>query len=738
MSKGIFDNKSPDSVEGVLERITFYNEENGFLIGKLKGTEGKEEIAVVGKAPKVQCGETLLLTGSWTMHPKHGKQFSFEKFESKLPSSAYGVRKYLASGLIHGIGKTYAKKIVDHFGADTLRIISEESARLREIEGIGSMRAKSIKQAWEEQKAVREVMMFLQTYGVTDALCLRLVRKYGNEAKTILESDPYRIIREVKGIGFKTADRIALNLGLASNGPPRIDAGILHVLQECEDQGHTHFERREVALQAIELLEANSDEVENRIDALLSQGEIVPSKSDWIQLPTTFRAEHTLARSLTLVNHGKSSLPSILIDKALEWAQGKAGFQFAQMQDEALRQALSSKVSILTGGPGTGKTTILRALVSILRAKKTKILLAAPTGRAAKRMSESARHFAQTVHRLLKFDPSQGGFSMNEQNPLVCDYLIMDESSMLDTRLASALVRALPSNAHLLLVGDADQLPSVGSGNVLKDLIECNLLPVTRLEVTFRQADDSGIVGLAHSILSGKASPPPPLEPHSTLPRTHDVHFIRAETPEECVRVVCDLYKRVLPKTFGVDPKNDLQVLAPLHRGVGGIGNLNDQIRDAINPNGATHIMGSLLFREGDKVIQTRNNYDKDVFNGDLGIISKVDNLNGILEIDFDNRLVKYERMEVTDLQPAYAITVHKSQGSEYPVVIFPLLKQHFMMLQRNLVYTGLTRAKKKVVFVGDPAAYAMAIRNNKSLSRETDLIRKFQQEFEPTQTPNR
>ncbi|MGA1101958.1 MAG: helix-hairpin-helix domain-containing protein, partial [Opitutales bacterium] len=292
MNKGIFDHKPSDSVEGVLERITFYNEENGFLIGKLKGTEGKEEIAVVGKAPKVQCGETLVLTGSWTMHPKHGKQFSFEKFESKLPSSAYGVRKYLASGLIHGIGKTYAKKIVDHFGADTLRIISEESGRLREIDGIGAMRAKSIKQAWEEQKAVREVMMLLQSYGVTDALCLRVVRMYGNEAKTILESDPYRMIREVKGIGFKTADRIALNLGLASNGPPRIDAGILHVLQECEDQGHTHFDRREVALQAIELLEAHSDEVENRIDALLSQGEIIPSKSDWIQLPTTFRAEH--------------------------------------------------------------------------------------------------------------------------------------------------------------------------------------------------------------------------------------------------------------------------------------------------------------------------------------------------------------------------------------------------------------------------------------------------------------
>jgi exodeoxyribonuclease V alpha subunit len=714
------------SISGVLERITFYNDENGFLIGKLKGNDGKDEIAVVGKAPKVQCGETLLLSGSWSMHPKHGKQFTFDTFESKLPASAYGIRKYLASGLIHGIGKTYASKIVDHFGADTLRVISEESARLLEIEGIGKMRAKSIKLAWEEQKAVREVMMFLQTYGVTDALCLRLVRKYGNEAKTILETDPYRIIREVKGIGFKTADRIALNLGLASNGPPRIDAGILHTMQECEDQGHTHFERREIVLQAIELLEANSDEVEARMNCLLEQSEVVESKLNWIQQPATARAELTLAQSLKFLLKGQSSLPSILVDKAIDWAQQKAGFEFADAQAEALKQSLSSKVSILTGGPGTGKTTILRALVSILRAKKTKIFLTAPTGRAAKRMSESTSHFAQTIHRLLKFDPSQGGFSVNENSPLVCDYLIMDESSMLDTRLAAALVRALPANAHLLLVGDADQLPSVGSGNVLKDLIESGELPVTRLGVTFRQADDSGIVGLAHSILAGKSGPPVPLEPSSALPRHHDVHFIRAESPEQCVEVVCNLCENVLPKSMGINPQTDLQILAPLHRGVGGIGNLNDQVRDSINPTGATHVVGSMLFREGDKVIQTRNNYDKDIFNGDLGVIQKVDSINGVLEIDFEGKRITYERMEVTDLQPAYAISVHKSQGSEYPVVIFPLLKQHFMMLQRNLVYTGLTRAKRKVIFVGDPAAYAMAIRNNKTVERKTDLVRKF------------
>ena len=725
---GNIKNKQSESLEGVLERITFYNEENGFLIGKLKGQTKAAEIAVVGKAPKVQCGETLVLTGSWTTHPKHGRQFSFTSLKSKLPASAYGIRKYLASGLIHGIGKTYANKIVDHFGADTLRVISEESGRLREIEGIGKLRAKSIKEAWEEQKAVREVMMFLQTYGVTDALCLRLVRKYGNSAKTILETEPYRIIREVKGIGFKTADKIALNLGLASNGPARIDAGVLHTLQESEDEGHTHVERRELALNAANLLEADATDVENRIDALMSEGELVTSKPDWVQNPISARAEETLVRCLNNQSQAKSSLPPIQVEKAIIWAQEKAGFSFADQQAEAVRQALQSKISILTGGPGTGKTTILRALVSILRAKKTKILLAAPTGRAARRMAESCSHFAQTVHRLLKFDPSQGGFTMNEQNPLTCDFVIMDEASMLDLRLAAALIRSIPPKAHLVLVGDADQLPSVGSGNVLKDLIECELFQVTRLAVTFRQAENSGIVGLAHGILAGKGSPPPPVDSLSEINPQHDVHFIRAVTPEECVTAVTKLSKDILPRKFSIDPKNDLQILAPLHRGIGGIGNLNDQLRDALNPNGATQVMGAMLFREGDKVIQTRNNYDKDVFNGDMGIIEAVDTLNGKVDIDFEGKKVSYQRMEITDLQPAYAISVHKSQGSEYPVVIFPLLKQHFMMLQRNLVYTGLTRAKRKVVFVGDPAAYGMAIRNDKTLVRQTDLVRKLKE----------
>jgi exodeoxyribonuclease V alpha subunit len=713
-------------LEGVLERITFYNEENGFLIGKLKGNDKSAEVAVVGKAPKVQCGETLALKGKWVNHPKHGRQFSFSSFESKLPASAYGIRKYLASGLIHGIGKTYANKIVDKFGADTLNVISEDSGRLREVGGIGKKRIKNIREAWQEQKAVREVMMFLQTYGVTDALCLRLVRKYGNEAKTVLETDPYRIIREVKGIGFKTADKIALNLGLSNNGPKRIEAGILHTVQEAEDQGHNHMERRELVIQSANLLESDSNEIDRRIDSLIESGDLVTSKQDWLQLPSTARAEITLARSLINLNQTRSSLPPINEEKAIAWAQDKAGFGFADAQSDGIREALLKKVSILTGGPGTGKTTILRALVSILRAKKAKVLLAAPTGRAARRMAESCSYFAQTVHRLLKFDPSQGGFTVNEQNPLICDFIIMDEASMLDLRLAAALVRSIPPQSHLLLVGDADQLPSVGSGNVLKDLIVSKLFKVTRLAVTFRQTEDSGIVGLAHGILEGKTSPPTPLDHPSGLNPKDDVHFIRANSPEECVSHITLLLKEILPKKFSIDPNNNVQVLAPLHRGIAGIGNLNDQIRDSINPHGATHSMGFNLFREGDRVIQTRNNYDKDVFNGDMGIIDSVDSINGKIEILFEGRRIIYERMEVTDLQPAYAISVHKSQGSEYPVVIFPLLKQHFMMLQRNLVYTGLTRAKKKVIFVGDPAAYAMAIRNNKTLVRQTDLIRKI------------
>ncbi|MBT4667135.1 MAG: ATP-dependent RecD-like DNA helicase [Opitutae bacterium] len=718
---------SDESLEGVLERITFYNEENGYLIGKLRSGEDGQEVTAVGKAPKVQCGETLLLSGTWSTHPKHGRQFGFTKCETKLPASAYGIRKYLGSGLVHGIGKTFANKIVDHFGADTLRIISEESARLFEVPGIGKKRVRSIKEAWDEQKAVREVMMFLQTYGVTDALCLRLVRKYGNEAQTILENEPYRIARDVKGIGFKTADKIALNLGISTNGPERIDAGILHAMDELEGDGHTCSGRQDLIDKAVGVLEVHPAEVSSRLDALKSSADLVECEPEVFQQPSTARAEQVTAQSLGKLLNAPSCLPPILIDKAVDWAQEKAGFGFAPEQAQGLKTALSSKVSILTGGPGTGKTTILQALVAILKAKKVRVQLTAPTGRASRRMAETTSHFSQTVHRLLQFDPSAGGFTANENKPLSCDFVVMDEASMLDVRLAAALMRAIPAQAHLLLVGDADQLPSVGSGNVLKDLIESGQIPVTRLQVTFRQKEDSGIVGTAHGILAGRTACPTPVDDPSLLDPARDVHFVRALDPDACVDAVCRLCRDVLPRKLQLNSFHEVQVLAPLHRGIAGISNLNDKLREALNPKGATHVFGHTLFREGDKVIQTRNNYDKDVFNGDLGTITSVDTMAGSVEVDFEGRAVSFERLEVADLQPAYAISVHKSQGSEYPVVVFPLLKQHYMMLQRNLVYTGLTRAKRKVIFVGDPTAFAMAIRNDKTLARRTDLIRKLE-----------
>ncbi|MGE4551370.1 MAG: ATP-dependent RecD-like DNA helicase, partial [Opitutales bacterium] len=556
--------------------------------------------------------------------------------------------------------------------------------------------------------------------------CLRLVRRYGNEAQTILQTEPYRIVRDVKGIGFKTADKIALNLGVSTNGPERIDAGILHAMDELEGDGHTCADRQELTDKATEILELHPDEVTARLDALRSTADLVECVADVFQLPTTARAEQVTAHSLGKLAAAPSCLPSILVDKALEWAQKKAGFGFASEQADGIRAALSSKVSILTGGPGTGKTTILQALVSILKAKKTRLQLTAPTGRASRRMADTTGHFSQTIHRLLKFNPSAGGFTMDEQMPLACDFVVMDEASMLDVRLAAALFRAIPSQAHLLLVGDADQLPSVGCGNVLKDLIDSGLFPVTRLQVTFRQKEDSGIVGTAHGILAGRGSPPSPAYDPEMLDLSRDVHFVRALDPEACVDAVRRLCRDILPKKLRLDPLRDIQVLAPMHRGIAGIANLNDELRDALNPTGATHVFGQTLFREGDRVIQTRNNYDKDVFNGDLGTIAAVNTMEGSVEVDFEGRPIRFERLEVADLQPAYAISVHKSQGSEYPVVVFPLMKQHYMMLQRNLVYTGLTRARKKVFFVGDPAAYAMAIRNDKTLARHTDLIRKL------------
>lgn len=733
---------SSQTLTGVVERIIFFNEENHYTIAEFRpdarpgaGEEDSNKITIVGPLPGVECGETLHLTGEWTRHVQHGAQFKVTAFKSELPSSVYGIRKYLGSGLVPGIGKVYANKIVDAFGTDTFRVLSEESARLRHVPGIGKKRATSIKSAWDEKRTERELYIFLQTYGVTPSQCVKLVNRFGADAKRILMQEPYRVAREIDGIGFKTADRIAINLGFANDAPPRLDAGIIYALETLQEEGHTAFREADLRDHAAQLLETESRVVADRIEALAQTKALVRHDttgvagtaplpgSGLIQLPHNDRAEQKIADVIHRLGRVATALPPIKLDAAVQWAADKAGFAFHELQAVAVKNALQHKVSILTGGPGTGKTTILRALVDILRAKKVRVRLAAPTGRAAQRLAETTGGFASTIHRLLKFDPAKGGFLANESAPLATDFLIVDEASMLDARLASALFQAVPARAHLLLVGDTDQLPSVGAGNVLKDIIATDLVPVTRLAVIYRQQGQSQIVTTAHAINSGNATPPPVLAEVNDAQVWSDLNFIAATDAEDCVRKVLALCTEFIPRVLKwPHPINDVQVLAPMHKGVAGVANLNAQLQAALNPYGQGLKWAGGEFRPGDKIIQLRNNYDKNLFNGDIGTVTGTDGVNGTLTADFDGDAHTFDRGDFGDLAPAYAISIHKSQGSEYPVVIVPLLKAHFMMLQRNLIYTAITRGRKKVFLVGEPAAYAMAVRNSEAKQRMTYL----------------
>ena len=798
------------SLTGVLERIIFFNEENHYTIAEFRPDaanpkDAEAKVTIVGALPGVECGETLHLSGEWTKHAQHGAQFKVTGFKSELPASVYGIRKYLGSGLVPGIGKVYANKIVDAFGTDTFRVLSEESGRLRDVEGIGKKRATSIKQAWDEKRTERELYIFLQTYGVTPSQCVKLVRHFGPQAKQVLINEPYRVAREIDGIGFKTADRIAINLGFANDAPPRLDAGLIFALETLQEEGHTAFTEAGLVEYSSNQLETDSKLVEARIQALVEAKALIrhavgaaptelkaespklkadpaptsvsvfqPSTFNFqpsapnalLQLPLNDRAEQKIADVVRRLNRVGSGLPPIKAEAAVKWAEDKAGFTFHELQRTAVRHALTHKFTILTGGPGTGKTTILRALVEILKAKKVRVHLAAPTGRAAQRLAETTGGFASTIHRLLKFDPAGGGFTTNESQPLATDFLVVDEASMLDVRLASALLQAVPAKAHLLLVGDTDQLPSVGAGNVLKDLIAASAamadgrweiadgevpaigakgtagsahlpspishlrrvtIPVTRLSVIYRQKEQSGIVTTAHAINAGDASLPPTVDDVAKIQAWSDLTFVAATDAEDCLRKVTALCTEFIPKLWKwFDPVTDVQVLAPMHKGVAGVANLNATLQAALNPH-ARGLRGlTAEYRPGDKVIQLRNNYDKNLFNGDIGTVTAIDATAGTLEAEFDRERHNFDRGEFGDLALAYAISIHKSQGSEYPVVIIPLLKGHFMMLQRNLLYTAITRGRKKVLIVGEPAAYAMAVRNSESKLRITHLQQKI------------
>ncbi|MGF1531156.1 MAG: ATP-dependent RecD-like DNA helicase [Puniceicoccaceae bacterium] len=712
-----------EELEGTLERILYADEDTGYCIGELEPKTGGARVVISGALPGVQCGETLKMEGTWFHHQKYGRQFKVAGYETRLPSTVNGIRRYLGSGLIEGIGKVYADKIAAYFGDETLEIISNHSARLREVPGIGKERAKSIKRAWDEQRHVREVMVFLHTYGVTARQSVRLVKRYGGEILTLLKTEPYRLADEVDGIGFKTADRIALNLGIASNGAARTEAGLRHILSTAEGEGHTAMDERTLIDETVALLEAGEGDVENGLARLLEAAAVVKHPDGLIQLKVLDRAERRLVRALRLVCETPSGLPSIRVDGALDWAEERAGFHFAAEQREGLRMALSSKISILTGGPGTGKTTILKSLVEILKAKKVRLLLGSPTGRAAQRLASAAGQPAFTLHRLLEFDPESRRFTRGEERPLKADFIIVDEASMLDLRLAASLLAAVPAEAHLLLVGDADQLPSVGAGNVLRDLVESGHLPVARLQRIFRQSRGSSITEVAHGILAGT----------DMLPATSvveegveggDLRFVRAPEPDACVREVLAIVDQLVEK--GLSDPLSFQILVPMHKGTCGVQQLNEQMKRRFPGEGPALVVRGTAYSRGDKVIQLRNDYDRNIFNGDVGRVTGVDPKEETMRVDFGNGDVLLTKEAAGDLSLAFAMTIHKSQGSEYPVVIAPLVMQHYVMLRRNLLYTAVTRGKQNVWLVGDPRAFRMAIREVGGMERRTDLKRKL------------
>ena len=706
-----------ETIEGAVERIIFSNEENHYTVAQLlpQTTRRSEPVTIVGNLAALNIGETVRAQGRWANHKQFGRQFVVEKFESVLPRTVVGIKKYLGSGLIKGIGDTFADRIVDKFGEQTLEIIDHFSGKLREVDGIGPERAKRIKEAWTAQKSVRDIMIFLQGHGIGSAHAAKIFKQYGENAIAVVGENPYRLAKDISGVGFRTADGIAAKLGIAKDSIHRLKAGVVHTLERATDEGHTCLPREELIGAARELLEAEVVPVENAISLLSVAGDVV-IEDDTVYLAGLHRSERGVASQITNLKSTKLELPAIDLDKALAWVQQQTGVELAHAQQKAIKTALTSKVSVITGGPGVGKTTIVNSIVKILQAKKCTVLLAAPTGRAAKRMSEATGAQAQTIHRLLKYEPHEGGFTHNERRPLKGDMIIIDETSMLDIPLAYHLLKAIPASASVVFVGDVDQLPSVGPGNFLHDLIESGAVPVVRLMEIFRQAKDSFIITNAHRVNQGQT-------PELDAPNESDFFFIEEEVPEKIVATIKTLCSERIPRKFGLD----VQVLTPMHKGVCGSENLNRELQATLNPTGPSVQRFGRTYRVGDRVMQVRNNYDKDVFNGDLGRVKRLDLIEQELLVDVDGREIPYEFSDLDELLPAYAISVHKSQGNEYPAVIVPLLTQHYVLLQRNLLYTAITRGKQLVILVGSKKALAIAIRNNKTAARFSRLRERLQ-----------
>ena len=709
-----------ETLVGSVERVTFHNEDNGFAVLKVKARGRRDLVPVVGHVASISAGEFIHAVGVWISDRAHGLQFKADFLKTTPPTTAEGIEKYLGSGMVRGIGPKLAERIVAAFGEGTFEIIEAEPARLREVSGIGEMRAARIAAGWAEQKAVRDIMVFLHSHGVGTSRAVRIFKTYGHDAIQVMTEDPYRLARDIRGIGFRTADAIAMKLGLTKEAPQRLRAGVSFALQEATDNGHCGLPSNDLLRLAADLLDVAAGPIEHALAEELEGGEVVADSIDdanCIFLRGLHFAERGVADRLLALRRGAPPWPEINAGKAIDWVEIKTGKTLAASQREAVKMVLRSKVAVVTGGPGVGKTTLLDAILRILAVKGTKLLLAAPTGRAAKRMAEQTGLEAKTIHRLLETDPKDGGFKRDADNPLDCDLLVVDETSMVDAPLMFALVKALPQKSGLLLVGDVDQLPSVGPGQILGDIIASGALPVARLTEVFRQAAESRIVVNAHRINDGKMPEWPKAGEAS------DFFFVEAREPEEGAAKVVEIVRDRIPRRFGLDPIQDVQVLCPMQRGALGARALNADLQKALNPDPKDQVerFGS-IFAPGDKVMQTENDYDREVFNGDLGRVHRIDRDEGALIVNFEGREVSYPFGELDALVPAYATTIHKSQGSEYPAVVITFATQHYTMLARNLLYTAVTRGKRLVVIVGQKRAIAMAIRNARTKRRWTKL----------------
>ena len=717
-------------LQGQIERLTFHSEENGFTVAQLKVRGQPHLVTIVGHLMSPKPGERLKLQGEWHLHPKFGEQFKFVQYETLFPATVAGIQKYLASGFIKGIGPVMAQRIVEQFGGETFDIIDNRMERLTEVEGIGPKRLDMIRRAWEEQKQIREVMLFLQTHGISSAFAPKIFRHYGNQAVTVMQENPYQLATDIFGIGFLTADRIAAKLGFEKDTPARLEAGVLYTLQNLSNEGHVCYPLEALLEKCREILEVDRDLIAQAISRLAFRqevmveepGEAQAGEERLVYLTGFYLAETLAAKRLKVLLQAQQNLPFVDPAQALEWVQKRLGLTLAHQQAQAVTMSLRHKVLIITGGPGTGKTTIINAILKLWEQLGLNLMMAAPTGRAAKRMSEVTGQEAKTIHRLLEYSQQKGGFQVSESRTLPCDLLIIDEASMVDLLLLHHLLKAVPRGATLILVGDANQLPSVGPGNVLRDLMVSGAIPVVELTEIFRQAQASLIVVNAHRINQGLL---PQFKPGPD--NLADFYFIEQEDPQEVLRIILELVRERIPKRFGFDPLEDIQVLTPMHRGIVGSATLNQTLQQELNPTPEGLNRGGRLYKVNDKVMQIKNNYDKEVFNGDIGRIVKIDPELQEVSIAFDQREVTYDFSELDEIILAYAISVHKSQGSEYAAVVLPLVTQHYMLLQRNLIYTAVTRGKKLVVVVGAKKALAMGIKNDRTRKRFTQLWRRLQ-----------